>query len=242
MSYSLKRLGFTCLLSRLIVCSFLRPRPLRPPPLRRRASLVQPSEVKWQLMVTSCYRRLGDYHKALELYQAIHEAHPDNIEALQYLEALCRDLSRPTEEYSRKLEKLRRALPNPAATQGERPLSAPPHKPVSPEDITRLTLPSDSPAPAPLSLPPLPAALSRWHDARHRGRSRLKKAPPRPAGSRGAPSGGLPAGPRHEQVTPRRAQGRRRASAARAYEPEGQERRRRRLRRHRRHWPPRLDS
>ena len=47
----------------------------------------------------------------------IHEAHPENIEALQYLEALCRDLGRPADDYSKKLEKLRRALPNPAATQ-----------------------------------------------------------------------------------------------------------------------------
>lgn len=37
----------------------------------QRAALVQPSEVKWQLMVTSCYRRLGDQHKALELYQKV---------------------------------------------------------------------------------------------------------------------------------------------------------------------------
>ena len=36
-----------------------------------RASTVQPSEVKWRLMVTSCYRRLGDYYKALELYQQV---------------------------------------------------------------------------------------------------------------------------------------------------------------------------
>ena len=28
-----------------------------------RAALVQPGEVKWQLMVTSCYRRLGDFYK-----------------------------------------------------------------------------------------------------------------------------------------------------------------------------------
>ena len=35
------------------------------------ASQVQPSEVKWRLMVTSCYRRLGDYFKALELYQQV---------------------------------------------------------------------------------------------------------------------------------------------------------------------------
>ena len=37
----------------------------------QRAALVQPSEVKWRLMITSCYRRLGDFHKALELYQKV---------------------------------------------------------------------------------------------------------------------------------------------------------------------------
>ena len=36
-----------------------------------RAAAVQPGEVKWRLMVTSCYRRLGDYFKALELYQQV---------------------------------------------------------------------------------------------------------------------------------------------------------------------------
>jgi intraflagellar transport protein 88 len=81
------------------------------------ASAVQPSEVKWRLMVTSCYRRLGDYFRALELYQQIHEEHPTNVESLQYLEALCKDLGRPHEEYSAKLEKLRRSQPMPQATQ-----------------------------------------------------------------------------------------------------------------------------
>lgn len=76
-----------------------------------KASVVQPGEVKWQLMVTSCYRRLGDLYRALELYQKIHEDHPENIESLQYLEALCKDLGRPHEDYTRKLDKLRRALP-----------------------------------------------------------------------------------------------------------------------------------
>jgi intraflagellar transport protein 88 len=80
----------------------------------QQAAQVQPSEIKWQLMVTSCYRRLGDLYKALELYQKIHEDHPENIEALQYLEALCRDLGRSHEEYSKKLEKLRRSQPAPS--------------------------------------------------------------------------------------------------------------------------------
>jgi intraflagellar transport protein 88 len=35
------------------------------------ASNVQPGEVKWRLMITSCYRRLGDYYRALELYQKV---------------------------------------------------------------------------------------------------------------------------------------------------------------------------
>eukprot|EP01038_Epipyxis_sp_PR26KG_P010596 gene10596-14235_t len=77
-----------------------------------RAALVQPGEVKWRLMVTSCYRRLGDSYKALELYQKIHEDHPENIEALQYLEALCKDLGRGHDEYTKKLEKLRRSQPS----------------------------------------------------------------------------------------------------------------------------------
>jgi hypothetical protein len=47
----------------------------------------------------------------------IHEDHPNNVESLQYLEALCKDLGRPHEEYSAKLEKLRRSQPQPQATQ-----------------------------------------------------------------------------------------------------------------------------
>jgi intraflagellar transport protein 88 len=80
------------------------------------ASDVQPGEVKWRLMVASCHRRNGDYFKALELYQQIYENHPDNMEALQYLEALCKDLGRPHDEYSRMLEKVRRSQPQPTGT------------------------------------------------------------------------------------------------------------------------------
>ena len=61
-------------------------------------------------MVASCYRRLGDLHRSLELYQQIHEANPDNMEALQYLEAICKDLGRPHDEYSNKLDKMRRTM------------------------------------------------------------------------------------------------------------------------------------
>eukprot|EP01035_Chromulina_nebulosa_P017104 gene17104-22618_t len=81
-----------------------------------KASGIQPSEVKWNLMVASCYRRLGDFYKALDLYQQINEEHPDNIEALQYLEALCKDLGRPHDEISKKLDKVRRYQPQPTKT------------------------------------------------------------------------------------------------------------------------------
>jgi intraflagellar transport protein 88 len=98
-----------------------------------RAAAVQPGEVKWRLMITSCYRRLGDFYKALELYQQIHEDHPENLEALQYLEALCKDLGRSHEEITKKLEKLRRNQPQqpqqqtvvPAANAGARNANQP---------------------------------------------------------------------------------------------------------------------
>jgi intraflagellar transport protein 88 len=35
------------------------------------ASIVQPSEVKWKLMIASCYRRLGDLHRSLDIYQQV---------------------------------------------------------------------------------------------------------------------------------------------------------------------------
>lgn len=45
-----------------------------------RAALMQPNEVKWQLMSASCHRRSGNYHQALQAYKDIHARFPDNIE------------------------------------------------------------------------------------------------------------------------------------------------------------------
>jgi intraflagellar transport protein 88 len=50
-----------------------------------RAALMQPQEAKWQLMVASCYRRSGNYHRALETYKMIHRRFPANIECLKFL-------------------------------------------------------------------------------------------------------------------------------------------------------------
>ena len=45
-----------------------------------RAALIQPAEVKWLLMVASCYRRAANYQRALAKYKEIHIKFPDNVE------------------------------------------------------------------------------------------------------------------------------------------------------------------
>uniref|UniRef100_A0A672SH55 Intraflagellar transport 88 homolog n=1 Tax=Sinocyclocheilus grahami TaxID=75366 RepID=A0A672SH55_SINGR len=57
-----------------------------------RASLIQPTQVKWQLMVASCYRRSGNYQKALETYKDIHRKFPENVECLCFLVRLSTDI------------------------------------------------------------------------------------------------------------------------------------------------------
>ena len=57
-----------------------------------RAAVIQPNEVKWQIMVASCYRRSGNYQGAFEKYKEIHARFPDDVECLKYLNRLCSDL------------------------------------------------------------------------------------------------------------------------------------------------------
>nr|XP_002129474.1 intraflagellar transport protein 88 homolog [Ciona intestinalis] len=72
-----------------------------------RAAVIQPNEVKWQLMVASCYRRSGNYQGAFEKYKQIHGKFPDNIECLKYLNRLCSDLglNKELQEFANKLRK-----------------------------------------------------------------------------------------------------------------------------------------
>lgn len=58
-------------------------------------------QVKWRLMVTSCYRRMGNTQKALELYEKIHTDYPDNVECLRYLVGMCKEQGRPYDHVSR---------------------------------------------------------------------------------------------------------------------------------------------
>uniref|UniRef100_A0A8C5M063 Intraflagellar transport protein 88 homolog n=1 Tax=Leptobrachium leishanense TaxID=445787 RepID=A0A8C5M063_9ANUR len=71
-----------------------------------RAALIQPTQVKWQLMVASCYRRSGSYQKALDIYKEIHRKFPDNVECLRFLVRLCTDIGlKEGQEYATKLKK-----------------------------------------------------------------------------------------------------------------------------------------
>jgi intraflagellar transport protein 88 len=75
-----------------------------------RAALMQPNEVKWQLMSASCHRRIGNYHQALQVYKDIHARFPDNIECLKFLIHLCKDLGhKEATEYALKLKKAEKA-------------------------------------------------------------------------------------------------------------------------------------
>eukprot|EP00939_MAST-03C_sp_MAST-3C-sp1_P001545 g1545.t1 len=73
-----------------------------------RAAEIQPDEVKWRLMVTSCFRRMGNYQKALELYEAINRDYPENLECLRYLVTICKDLGMKYDHYQRALVTLER--------------------------------------------------------------------------------------------------------------------------------------
>ena len=54
--------------------------PERAAELFNKASMVEPDEPRWRLLVASCIRRAGDYHGALRIYKEINKKFPENIE------------------------------------------------------------------------------------------------------------------------------------------------------------------
>ncbi|XP_029640690.1 intraflagellar transport protein 88 homolog [Octopus sinensis] len=75
-----------------------------------RAAIVQPNEIKWQLMVASCFRRSGNYQQALDTYRKVHKKFPDNVECLKFLTKISADLGLPdAQEYATKLKKAEKA-------------------------------------------------------------------------------------------------------------------------------------
>ena len=75
-----------------------------------KASLLQPKDNKWKLMIASCNRRMEKYDKALKLYEEIHEEDPENLESLRFIVQINQELGRPCEQYQVKLRKLEREL------------------------------------------------------------------------------------------------------------------------------------
>lgn len=112
------------------------------------AARIQPAEVKWQLMVASCLRRVGRYPEALERYKSIHANHPSNVECLQYLVHITTDMGRKDDmqEYVVKLRKAERA----AAVE----------QPAMPDLNDGAPSPARASAPAPLSVAPTNTVLS----------------------------------------------------------------------------------
>jgi len=77
-------------------------------PFFSRASQIEPAEVKWRLMVASCYRRMGAYPAALKLYEDIHHSHPNDIECVRYLITICKEMKQKYDHYAVHLRKLER--------------------------------------------------------------------------------------------------------------------------------------
>merc|ERR1712084_211189 len=77
-------------------------------PFFARAAQIEPVEVKWRLMVASCYRRMGAYPQALKLYEDIHRSHPNDIECVRYLITICKEMKLPYDNYAATLRKLER--------------------------------------------------------------------------------------------------------------------------------------
>jgi intraflagellar transport protein 88 len=84
----------------------------------QRATLIEPNEVEWNLMVASCQRRVGNYQIAFATYKSIHSKYPENSECnllliigLRFLVRMCQDLGDPAgKEYTKKLSKLEEDL------------------------------------------------------------------------------------------------------------------------------------
>lgn len=81
-----------------------------------RAAEIEPAELKWKLMVASCWRRMDKLDRALQIYKAVHRADPDNVECLRYLCTICHDTNdKDYEEYAALFRKAERNAAQKAA-------------------------------------------------------------------------------------------------------------------------------
>ncbi|GMH37313.1 hypothetical protein BSKO_05186 [Bryopsis sp. KO-2023] len=105
------------------------------------AAKLQPNEVKWELMVASCHRRVQNYPEALAKYRSIHSRHPDNVECLRYLVHICTELGRREEvaDHAAKLRRAERAQgPATMAAAAGTPYTAQPDGGMAPSNPARM--------------------------------------------------------------------------------------------------------
>lgn len=72
----------------------------------RCASVIRPNEVKWKLMMASCYRKLMKTDEAFDLYESIREKSPSDRDCLISLIQFCKELGVSSLEYENDLMKL----------------------------------------------------------------------------------------------------------------------------------------
>jgi len=60
-----------------------------------RAAQIQTKEVKWELMIASCYRRMNLFNEALKIYLDIEANHGDNIDCLRGIVTIKKELGMP---------------------------------------------------------------------------------------------------------------------------------------------------
>ena len=62
-------------------------------------AILEPDEVKWQLMVGDCWRRIGNYPRALEEYKQAHTKFPNSLKALRYIIATSKKMDQDCHRY-----------------------------------------------------------------------------------------------------------------------------------------------
>lgn len=133
-----------------------------------RAAEIQPAEVKWKLMIASCYRRMANFQHAVDLYEEIHRQYPENQECLRYLIIISKELNIKYDHYQREFAKLERINTNSdyshggAMTQMQGPSQSYPDAPTHQQGSAgrfsafshqESTAPAPAPAPAPTPQP-----------------------------------------------------------------------------------------
>lgn len=69
---------------------------------------MQPKEVKWGLMIASCYRRMNLFNEALKIYEDLYETNTDNVDCLRGLVQIRKELGMKYAQFSEKLMALDR--------------------------------------------------------------------------------------------------------------------------------------